>query len=65
MPDKPILCEYRHCGTTGKKVVPGAARREALTRIADELSGDAGESPDAARVQILARAVQELQSAGR
>ena len=43
----------------------GAPRREALTRIAGELSGEAGGSSDAAKVQMLSATVRELGSMGR
>ena len=40
----------------------GAARRGALARIADELSGEAGESRDSARVRMLSATLRELGS---
>ena len=43
----------------------GATRREALTRMADELSGEAGGSSDAAKVRMLSATVRELGSIGR
>jgi hypothetical protein len=42
----------------------GPARREALTRLATQLGGDAGSSSDRARVRMLAGAVTDLASAG-
>ena len=42
----------------------GAARREALARMADELSGEAGGSSDAAKVRMLSATVRELGSMG-
>ncbi len=43
----------------------GATRREALTEVADELSGEAGRSGDAAKVRMLSVTVGELGSLGR
>jgi hypothetical protein len=43
----------------------GAARRDALTRLATQLDGDAGASTDAAKVRLLAGAVRELAGAAR
>ena len=40
----------------------GAPRREALTRIAGELSGEVGGSTDAAKLQMLSATVRELGS---
>ena len=40
----------------------GAPRREALTRIAGELSGEVGGSSDAAKLQMLSATVRELGS---
>jgi hypothetical protein len=42
----------------------GAVRREALARMADELSGEAGGSSDAAKVRMLSATVRELGSMG-
>ncbi|MCH7857377.1 MAG: hypothetical protein IIB37_11550 [Gemmatimonadetes bacterium] len=44
---------------------PAAPRREALTRVADELSGEASGSGDAAKVRMLSATVRELGSVGR
>jgi hypothetical protein len=41
----------------------GSARREMLTSLADDLSGDAGGSSDAAKVRMLADAVRALATA--
>jgi ParB-like chromosome segregation protein Spo0J len=38
----------------------GASQREALTRMADELSGEAGGSNDADKVRMLSETVREL-----
>ena len=43
----------------------GAPRREALTRMAGELSGEAGGSSDAAKVRMLSATVRDLGSTGR
>ena len=43
----------------------GAPRREALARLADELSGEAAGSRDPARVRMLLETVRELGSLGR
>ena len=43
----------------------GAPQREALARLADELSGEAAGSRDAAKVRILSETVRELGSLGR
>ena len=43
----------------------GAPRREALARLADELSGEAAGSRDAAKVRMLSETVRELGSLGR
>ena len=43
----------------------GAPRREALARLADELSGEAAGSRDADRVRMLSETVRELGSLGR
>ena len=43
----------------------GAARRDALTRLATQLDGDAGGAGDAAKVRTLAGAVKELAAATR
>ena len=43
----------------------GAPRREALTRMADELAGEVGGSSDAAKVRMLSATVRELGSMGR
>jgi hypothetical protein len=40
----------------------GGSRRDALTRLATRIDGDAGASADAARVRMLAGAVRELGS---
>jgi hypothetical protein len=42
----------------------GAARRQALGRMADELSSEAGRSGDAAKVRMLSTTVRELGSMG-
>ena len=42
----------------------GAPRREALTRMADELVGEVGGSSDAAKVRMLSATVRELGSMG-
>ncbi|HEX9055381.1 MAG TPA: hypothetical protein VF830_10785, partial [Gemmatimonadales bacterium] len=48
----------------GAEKASGAARREALTRLAGELEGEAGGSGDSAKVRTLAGAVRDLASAG-
>ena len=42
----------------------GAPRREALTRMADELVGEVGGSSDGAKVRMLSATVRELGSMG-
>jgi hypothetical protein len=44
----------------GAERASGPARREALERLAGELEGEAGASPDAGRVRALVAAVREL-----
>ena len=43
----------------------GSARRNALARLAVELEGEAGRSPDAAKVRVLAGAVRDLAGAAQ
>jgi hypothetical protein len=50
---------------TAAERATGAARREALQRLATELDADAGRSSDAARVRAMAAAVRELANAAR
>jgi hypothetical protein len=47
----------------GAERAGGAARRDALNRLAGELDGDAARSSDAARVRALAASVRELAAA--
>jgi len=47
----------------GAEKASGAERREALTQLATQLEGDAGGSPDAAKVHTLAGAVKGLAGA--
>src|SRR5207249_4379855 len=49
----------------GAEKASGAARRDALTRLATQLDGDAGGAGDAAKVRTLAGAVKELAAATR
>ncbi len=49
----------------GAERASGAARREALTALANELSADAAGSRDAAKVRMAADAVRELAAATR
>jgi hypothetical protein len=48
----------------GAEKASGAGRRDALTRLAGELEGEAGGSADSAKVRTLAGAVKDLASAG-
>jgi hypothetical protein len=48
---------------TGAEQASGAGRREALTKLAGELDGNAGGSRDAAKVRMLAGAVRKLAGA--
>ncbi|HUF50018.1 MAG TPA: hypothetical protein VMN60_04235 [Longimicrobiales bacterium] len=50
---------------TAAERAAGAARRDALNRLASELDGDAGRAADAARVRAMAAAVRELAVASR
>ena len=49
---------------TAAQSASGAARREALARIADELSSESGGPRDAAKVRMLSATVRELASMG-
>jgi len=47
----------------GAEAASGAARRDALTKLATALGGEAGASRDAAKVRMLAGAVRDLSTA--
>jgi hypothetical protein len=49
----------------GAERASGAQRRDALTRLAAQVDGDAAGSADAAKVRTLAGAVRQLAAAGR
>ena len=51
-------------GLASAENASGAARREALVRMADELSGEPSGSRDAAKVRMLSATVRELGSMG-
>ena len=52
-------------GLASAENASGAARRQALATMANELSGEAGGSRDAAKVRTLSATVRELGSMGR
>ena len=47
-------------GIAGAEAASGAARRDALVKLASSIDGDAGSSKDAAKVRMLATAVRDL-----
>ena len=49
-------------GLAAAETASAALRREALVRMAEELSGEAGGSPDSAKVRMLSATVRELGS---
>jgi hypothetical protein len=51
-------------GLAGAEGASGAARRQALTTLAEALGGEAGASADADKVRMLAGAVRDLAAAG-
>ena len=50
---------------SGAEGMSGGGRRDALSRLASELDGNANGSSDAARVRMLAGAVRDLATATR
>ena len=47
-------------GIAGAEAASGSVRRDALTKLAASIDGDAGSSKDAAKVKTLATVVREL-----
>ena len=56
---------HRAQALAAAEAASGTQRRDALTRLATQLDGDAGSSGDAAKVRMLATAVRDLAGATR